>query len=156
MSWKAVPAQPSPFRPTAQVLSCSPPSCSATFRRSSMLDRRSCGCNSWRRVTRCAESMEGRAALAGDVGTAHGVPPSAAGCKHRSSVVYSRGRSSEPRLAVGAHRARRSCGCNSWRRVTRCAESMEGRAALAGDVGTAQGVPPSVFGSYSFDALIEP
>ena len=58
-----------------------------------------CDCDSSRRVTRCAERMEGRAAVAGGVRTAHGMPPSAMGSKQRSSVGHSRGRSSDP-LAV--------------------------------------------------------
>ena len=56
-----------------------------------------------RRVTGCAASMEGRAALAGGASTAHGVLPSAMGPEQRSSVGHSRGGSSD-RLAVGGHR----------------------------------------------------
>jgi len=56
-------------------------------------------------VTRCAASMEGRAAMAGCVRAAHGVPPSAMGSDQRSSVGHSRGGSSD-RLAVGGHRGR--------------------------------------------------
>ena len=67
----------------------------------------------WRRVTRCSERMEGRAAVACGVRTAHGMPPSAMGSKQRSSLGHSRGRSSEPRLAVGGHRGGRGCGCDS-------------------------------------------
>ena len=46
-------------------------------------------------VTRCAASMEGRAATAGGVRTAHGVPLSVMGSDQRSSVGHSRGGSYE-------------------------------------------------------------
>ena len=79
--------------------------------------------------------------------TAQLVSANSEGRQPRSSVGHSRGGSSEPRLAVvGIPRSARLCGCDSWRRVTRCAESMEGRAALAGGVRTADGVPPSAMG----------
>ena len=74
--------------------------------------RRGCGCDSVRRVTRCAASTEGRAAMASGVRTAHGVPPSTMGSDHRSSVGHSRGGSSEHRMAFGAraNRAYEECG----------------------------------------------
>ena len=51
------------------------------------------------------------------------------------------------RLAVGGHRGRRGCGCDSVLRVTRCGASTEGRAGMASGVRTAHGVPPSTLGS---------
>ena len=65
-----------------------------------------------RSASGCTASMEGRAALAGGVRTAHGVLPSAIGSEQRSSVGHSRGGSSEHRLAIGGHRSRRGCGCD--------------------------------------------
>ena len=89
------------------------------------VDAAVCGSNSWRRVTRCDESMEARAALAGGCSMAHGVTASAVGSKYRSSVVYSHGRSSEPRLAVGAHRG------DHQRRVNRSIHRGCGRPSCA-------------------------
>jgi hypothetical protein len=103
-------------------------------------------CDSVRRVTRCGASTEGRAAMASGVRTAYGVPSSTLGSDHRSSVGHSRGGSSD-RLAVGGHRGRRGCGCDSVRRVTRCGASTEGRAGMASGVRTAHGVPASTLGS---------
>ena len=82
---------------------------------------------------------------------AHGVPPSAVGCKYRSSVVYSRGRS---RTSLDSQLVLTAVGAQLWLQLLatsdtlRREESMEARAVLAGGCNMAHGVPPSAIGSF--------